>query len=466
MVDPMTIYLYRIPEGEPADQTRLDLFGEIYRLIFKMPVLKYNKISAGVQEILTSLPSAVSEKFSSIEHLVINYPCTLNALITMLSSTPQLRRLNCGLLYSSDQSIETMIPIKLANLTDIVISQCNLTFDEFQMFVRPISSKVRLLRITTSKEGAYLDADQWEKIISQNMPHLHKFNFQYDEYVDTVFQLEPYHTLINRFTSQFWIERRWFLEIDIKPYFPNKSGSITISIHSHTSRPGWYDLQEHLKNKKYYAQSAEWNIIQHITMPRRMKVTNSQSTRLIVISEMHNMFHNDCANRNRSFIDRMKPSFTMIHITHLEVYFEEIFADTFTEFLHLFPNLDSLKISCRLLNHLSVEDLEIALSVKNNNKITKLSLWWMIRSDHACFIVDLFPFIEYLEIDCSNFIHPELFLRHVFLNNIKLSSMSLFFDRIEDRLVNNLRNLIEQEQLLNDYTIKCITEHEIYLQRE
>jgi hypothetical protein len=189
--------------GEPTDQARPDLFAEIYRLIFKLPVLKYNKISAGVQEILTSLPSVMSEEFSSIEHLVINHSCTLNVLIAMLSYTPQLRRFNCGLLYSSDQSIETMVPIKLPNLIDIVISQCNLTFDQFQMFVRPISSKVRLLRITTSKESAYLDANQWEKFISQYMPHLHKFEFQYDEYVDTVFQLEPYHTLINRFTSQF-----------------------------------------------------------------------------------------------------------------------------------------------------------------------------------------------------------------------------------------------------------------------
>jgi hypothetical protein len=63
-------------------------------------------------------------------------------------------------------------------------------------------------------------------------------------------------------------------------------------------RPSWYELQEHLENKTYYAQSAEWNIFQHITMPRQMKVTNSliecsQATRLIVIGEMHNMYCND-----------------------------------------------------------------------------------------------------------------------------------------------------------------------------
>jgi hypothetical protein len=87
LVDPMAmaIYWYMIPESEPANQARLDLFMEIYRLVFRLPVLKYNKISSGVQETLTSLPPTLSEEFSSIEHLVINHPCTLNMLIAMLS---------------------------------------------------------------------------------------------------------------------------------------------------------------------------------------------------------------------------------------------------------------------------------------------------------------------------------------------------------------------------------------------
>ncbi len=62
----------------------------------------------------------------------------------------------------------------------------------------------------------------------------------------------------------------------------------------------------------------------------------------------------------------MKSSFTMVHATYLEVYFEEIFADIFTEFLYLFPNLDSLKISCRILqpvkNDLPNEDSKIVRS--------------------------------------------------------------------------------------------------------
>ncbi len=232
-------------------------------------------------------------------------------------------------------------------------------------------------------------------------------------------------------------------------------------------------MQEHLENKTYYVQSAEWKIIQHVTRPRQMKVTNSsiecsQANRLIIIGEMHNMYHNDCANRNQSFIDRMKSSSTMVHITYLKVCFEEIFADAFIEFLHLFPDLDSLKISCRSLqplNRLSGEDSEIIRSLKNNNKITKLSLWWMIRGDHACFLIDLFPLIEYLEVDCTNFINLNLFLRHVSSINTNLSSMSLFFDRIDDRLVNiiykrKLENTKKKENLvLNMDNVRQIDEN-------
>jgi len=236
-------------------------------------------------------------------------------------------------------------------------------------------------------------------------------------------------------------------------------------------------LQEHYENKTYYAQPAEWKTIDHATMPRQTKVTNSwiecsQATRLIVIgNSCYGSYHNGTAERNQSFIDHMRPSFTMVHITHLEVSFEETFADKFIEFLRLFSDLDSLKISCQLpqpLNGLSVQDSEIFRSVKNNNKITKLSLWWMIKIEHACFLVDLFPLIKYLEVDCTNFINLELFLRFVLPINTKsirhLSSMCLCFERTDDGLVKKLQNLIEEEKLLDDYIIKCINQQRIYLQ--
>ncbi len=47
------------------------------------------------------------------------------------------------------------------------------------------------------------------------MPHLHIFDFQYQESIDDDLKVTSYHTLMNRFNSSFWIQRQWLLEIKI-----------------------------------------------------------------------------------------------------------------------------------------------------------------------------------------------------------------------------------------------------------
>jgi hypothetical protein len=204
--------------------------SEIYRLIFDMPSLKYSKIAYGADAKLISLSITTNERFSSIEHLSINHPCTVNQLSTILSHTPRLCRLSCdGLLESRyNTGIESMT---LPNLTHLFLISNGVQFNEFEIFIKKISSQLRVLHMTTARcDEAYLNADRWERLISEHLPRLQKFAFAYCTFIRN--EKAPYYTLIKQFTSSFWIKRRWFLQVEMNRC-NGSSNHTTYSIRSH-----------------------------------------------------------------------------------------------------------------------------------------------------------------------------------------------------------------------------------------
>jgi len=78
-----------------------------------------------------------------------------------------------------------------------------------------------MLCIFTSANEAYLDADRWERLISQHIPHLDNFYFEYCKVIEDNFQVTQNDVQINRFTSSFWLVRRWIfaLEINVNYFF-------------------------------------------------------------------------------------------------------------------------------------------------------------------------------------------------------------------------------------------------------
>jgi hypothetical protein len=76
------------------DQHSYDL-SIIYQLIFKLPNLKYNKLSSNVLRTNLSALINTHAQFSSIERLIIDHSCTLNDLAIILSYTPRLSCLIC-----------------------------------------------------------------------------------------------------------------------------------------------------------------------------------------------------------------------------------------------------------------------------------------------------------------------------------------------------------------------------------
>jgi len=122
--------------------------NDIYRLIFDLPKLKSIKLSAEYIDTSLSLPFALEKQMSTIEHLLIDHPCTLNELSALLSHTPQLRRLKFTDSNDSNSTITTILPpIRLENLTNISFDVLFMTFDEFKMFIKNFECKLKVLHI-------------------------------------------------------------------------------------------------------------------------------------------------------------------------------------------------------------------------------------------------------------------------------------------------------------------------------
>ena len=190
-------------------------FNEIYRLIFCLPCLKYNKLSASKIDSHYSRLFTINERFASIEQLIIDHPLSLDQLHAILSSTPKLRRLTCQNLFQFNRNICQEIPLRMYNLTYCSIRKCCLKFDQFEVFIRKISSQLRILRFSPFIDISYLDGDRWQRLISQYMPYLHTFQLEYhDTVVSSPFIIHPYCSLISRFISSFWIEKQWFFNIE------------------------------------------------------------------------------------------------------------------------------------------------------------------------------------------------------------------------------------------------------------
>ncbi len=157
--------------------------------------------------------------------MIIDHPYDLNQLIGILSCTPELRYLICKRTIVIDGKIKSKnLPI-LSNLTHLFFYQCQLKFQDLEIFIEKISSQLRVLCINTSSDSSYLDADRWEQLISEYLPFLRTFNFEYRYFIRT-----PRDVFVNKFTSPFWIDRRWILELKVDIYQESMT-KITYSIH-------------------------------------------------------------------------------------------------------------------------------------------------------------------------------------------------------------------------------------------
>ncbi|CAF2851047.1 unnamed protein product, partial [Rotaria sp. Silwood2] len=441
---PKLIYLPRLFSLTIDTWSALKDLGNIYQLIFNLRKLKYIKYKATESDnfdITVSLSIATNEQqVSTIEYLIIDHPCAYNELYNIISYTPQLRRLKFLNLSESNISIEVIKPMTLSNLTHLSINNYQMTFDEFEIFIKKLySSKLKVLSFTTIVQDiAYLDANRWEEFILQNLPKLEEFYFKYSTYFEDHYETPMYSGKRDQFISPFWIERRWILQAEIE------LDNLIYSIRPYKKR--WYE---------YNTQHKMINSCDQL----------SKFMRLILVNKSSEGWPNSLAiNKYISHV------LTVTQIHHMETQ-EHFFIGKLREILDLLSELDSLQIYSLSFSQstcLSREEIENLLFLSTKNQITKLCLEIIILIEEVYFLIEIFPRINHLQV---NFIHSmdvELFVRLILIqikikSNHPLRLLCFCVAAADDEMVHKLEKMINIENLLVDFTVKHVM-NEIYLQ--
>ena len=181
--------------------------NNFYKQIFRLPYLKYCKLSIHAPRPPEQLASATNE-YSPIERLVIKDDINFHELSVLLSYVPQLHRLSIDHLIASNMQMN-VCSIVPDHLTHVYFNLHDGTFDDFEILIKNFFHQIQVLSISTPWDRSYLDANRWKQLILSYMPHLRVFDIQYYVIINTI-EKEIYANLFDQFYSSFWFDRQWF----------------------------------------------------------------------------------------------------------------------------------------------------------------------------------------------------------------------------------------------------------------
>ncbi|CAF4398341.1 unnamed protein product [Rotaria socialis] len=410
---------------------------EIYRLVFTSRNLTYFACSSETNMVSLQLPVATNEQLTTIARLIIDHSCNFNDLSLIVSYTPQLRYLHVSLLDDENYSSPRILPIGLFNLTHFSIESCEIKFDEFKLFIRESECNLKFLRINIkSHDRNYLDADQWENLISECLPQLEIFQFKCSRAVNrkSVFLkcYKPPHPC----TSLFWIEHRWTWEVEMDSFgvvywirlYKSAENNFLLRINDwflFRCRDRWYDGNSSIELSKS-------TLLTITSIPSY--ALNLHIRDILIVTPIYNL----------EILD------TMCSIT-------------LTEIINYLPALDSLKISS-----LTSFQSKFSSCTLSSSKITKVYFQYVETMEEIVFIFKLCPCLTYLKVDIMNEIDYKSFLKDILPNihkkcNQYLRSICLHLRTIID---NELFNKIyDHQKLRHDYTIER-DRGNIYLHRK
>lgn len=422
--------------------------AKIYQIVFTFPVLRYFKCHVTNLTALISLPLATEKQFSSIEDLVIVHDCSLEHLTSLVSYTPRLRRLSYRHINANLPTTRMILPMNLTNLTHLSLHSFDMKFKQFQLLIDKINFQLRTLILTTfSNDIDYLNAYQWEQLISKHFLHLQTLHFLYDGDLDHVIQSFEYLQPTNQFTSSFWTERRWMFQVDIL------SNNINFSIHPHRysqKSANQIFVVFLLFRKQWY------NIENEVCLSGRLILDGSEDEKTDddVIVDI------DCIS-------------SFGQISHLEMTDETVSLRRFTRITHSLPQLKTLKMcyfpECRRDD----ADQQITLyRTSSTSQINKIYMQELTQLDDFYMLLYVYPSIEYLQIESAHGLDMKLFLQIISKTIIpsddyRLCSLCLHASSSHDEdkdevMIDGLAQIINSEKSILNYTVERIAD-KIYL---
>ncbi|CAF0952924.1 unnamed protein product [Adineta ricciae] len=418
-----------------------DAVSDIFRLVFRLPVLKHFQISImhyydGDDSDNIVMPMLINEKFSTIERLNLDLILNANGLASILQHTPQLQYLKCETLVESEV-IDTSPILNLPNLIHVSLSTIDVSFDALKKFLIPVCRPLQYLALTISGYDVnYRNGNRWQRFIENHMPHLRTFHLKYSEYQteDILFDQEEIH----QFTSTFWRERQWFFSFEEKDY-PYSNEQYVFSVHPF--RKTWYN-------------------------PSKSELINNQ-THPISLTVTQNALY----TFGTSYVECMETCFRTVPFTHLNIKCDKIPSGLFIDLIHSLPNLTSLEVAAVpniKADSLSFEESETALLIAIKNKIMKIKIGKNGAVKDIDFILNLCPRVKYLEAQYTTDEELEHLLGVISMNNrictVHLDCLAVCASTAKEKIINKIHGIIEFERLFNsedafrDYVIQSTDE--------
>ncbi|CAF1347726.1 unnamed protein product [Adineta ricciae] len=143
--------------------------SNIYDLIFRLPMLKYCKMTfkTGFD---ANLPPADNNSFSPIKYLYLKGECKLNILSSILSYTSQLRYLSVDTLDADASDPSEILSVASNYLLRASISLGKIQPEQLLSFMSRHFTHLNMLQL--SKSANNLDVYQWKALIFSHTPHL------------------------------------------------------------------------------------------------------------------------------------------------------------------------------------------------------------------------------------------------------------------------------------------------------
>ena len=156
-------------------------------------------------------------------------------------------------------------------------------------------------------------------------------------------------------------------------------------------------------------------------------------------------------------------------IYHLDITCE-ISIDKLSNVLQMLPKIDSLEIDRFLYTDSDdppIEDIQSLFDLVVKNRITKLYLKAIFLTEEIYFFMEIFQYINQLKIKLMQSLDMESLVRNILLHlmmkpNSRLQFLCFCLEMADDLMVQKIKNMIENKNLLFDFNIKRVM-NEIHL---
>ncbi|CAF0898321.1 unnamed protein product [Adineta steineri] len=428
----------------------------IFESIFRLPVLRYAKVLCSSFVTTFPFPIATSDNQRSmtLEYLSFPFPPDLTSIYNLLSYTPRLRRLSVeSILDTRYKPLKQFIQPR--NLTSISLCYWDLSFDKFASFIAIVGSELEFLRISIKHPTALSNVYQWQQLILRHMPRLRTFLFDYHgPLIKDADGNSCCRTLLDEFTSPFWIERQWFFAHSHCHHFSQKEE--WLAFYSTQMRRREFCLSdESLDNNICLYQDPFF----YLSFGPRIGIKSQNidanfSFQFPYVTELEITDNYYRINMN-SFIDNLSHIIMMTNITYLKILFNNQWLNNFVKLLNRIPNVQKLVLDVRSSSKTEVSSDQQANTVDLvcNNNVRDVQITGELTLATIRLINKLFPRMECLRfLNRENALIP--FVRILLSNRTNNNHLfSLVFNG-DDAMIKQLKTMIDNEKLLDNYNIE------------